>query len=189
MWKTSPADIDFPPELARVMGKSVTIPKKQFINIYEQPHMWTDQSGKEIDISVFKGKTVVSSFIYTRCFKECLLTIIDVKRLDKLLTEEEKKDVRYVMFSFDPENDTPKALKAYAEQFDVDLSRWAFLTTDEDELEQMAKGFRFFYKKAGDAFSHTVQLSIVDRGGKIQKQFYGNDLDTDLVATHVRANL
>ncbi|MCP4295705.1 MAG: SCO family protein [Proteobacteria bacterium] len=189
MWQTSSSDIELHPELAQILGNPIKMPSKKRVNLYSTERIWTNQRGEAVNIASFKGKTAISTFIYTRCFKECVLSIIDLKRLDKTLTEKEKKEVQILLFSFDPENDTPEALKIYAEQFDVDLSRWSFLTADEDELEALAEEFGFYFKKQGDFFSHTVQVSVLKRDGTLQKQFYGNNLDPDRIAREVRSTL
>ena len=174
--RTSAPGIDFPPELARIMGKPVEIPVKPVVNIMEESRYWTNQNGENIDLITLGGKPTLATFIYTKCFKECLLTIVDLKKVEMNLSAEDKKNVQYILFSFDPENDTPAALKAWAENFDVDLSRWHFLTAEKDELKKMAEDFGFYYQKKGDYFNHTVQVSVIDRAGNIRQQFYGNNL-------------
>jgi protein SCO1/2 len=189
MWQTSGDEIDLPPEIARILGEPVVLPTKKPTSLYARERTWINQRGEKIKISSFKGQAVVVTFIYTRCFRECLLTIIDLKRLDKLLSPTEKSEVQYLLFSFDPEHDTPEALKKYAVQFDVDLKRWNFLTANHDELDSLAREFDFYYKKDGDYFSHTVQVNILRGDGTVQKRFYGNNLDANLVALELRSIL
>lgn len=78
------------------------------------------QGGEPFSFDDLEGTPVLLSAVYTNCPKEkmCpLLTSKVGKTQQQLLDESEigPGDFRVVLFSFDPERDTPDALKSYAE--------------------------------------------------------------------------
>ena len=173
-WKENKKTSEFPPEIAKALGKPVKIKVKPGPNIFREPRFWTNQFGEQIDIQKLIGKPYLATFIYTRCFKECLLTIVDLKRIEKMLGGDKAK-VNIILFSFDPENDTPAVLEQYSKKFDVSQKRWTFLTSTPKELKKITEDFKFEFKKQGDFFGHTVTIAIIGKDGKILRQFYGNN--------------
>src|SRR6185369_11872426 len=81
-------------------------------------HFYTD---------LVKDKVVVINFIYTSCPDECALETARLAEVQKILGDRVGKDVFMYSISIDPDKDTPKALREYAEKFEAGPG-WLFLT-------------------------------------------------------------
>lgn len=82
---------------------------------------------------LIKGKIVVINFIYTTCPDLCSLSTARMAWVQEQLGERLGRDIFIYSISLDPENDTPEALKAYAEAFDVPPG-WLFLTGKPEDI-------------------------------------------------------
>ena len=93
------------------------------------------QDGKKLNFydDLIKDKKVVVSFIYTNCPDICGLTTARLAEVQKRLGKLVGTEVNFYSISLDPQNDTPKALKAYAKAFHAG-SGWLFLTGKPNDL-------------------------------------------------------
>jgi cytochrome oxidase Cu insertion factor (SCO1/SenC/PrrC family) len=129
------------------------------------PFTLIDQDGNEFDTSQLDGKVWVASFFFTNCPAICW-------RMNQALAAWQhthpESDIHFVSITCDPDNDTPAALKKYAEHFKADPKRWTFLTGDMSEIQKIGqKSFHIAVVK-GD---HTDRACVVDKSGKIRGRF------------------
>jgi protein SCO1 len=96
-----------------------------------------DQDGRKLHFydDVLKDHQVVISFFYTSCKEICPVSTARLARVNEILGE--KKNLRFVAISVDPENDTPDKLKPYAEAFGLG-DNWLLLTGKPDNLKTIA---------------------------------------------------
>ncbi len=89
----------------------------------------TDQDGKTVRFydDLIKGKVVAINFIYTHCGDTCPAETASLKRVQALLGDRVGTEIFFYSISIDPDHDTPKVLKEYAERFRVGPG-WRFLT-------------------------------------------------------------
>ena len=136
-------------------------------SIYQIDQTWTDQSGKTLTLKDLVGKPAVATMTFTSCPGACPLMVSDVKGFDKLLTKAEKKKIRFITFSIDPEHDTPAALTAFYKKMRLD-KRWTLLTSNADQAREMAALFGFSYKDLGNGdFTHSTSLFLLSANGEI----------------------
>lgn len=83
---------------------------------------------------VIKGKVVTINFMFTSCGNSCPLETAKLREVQKLLGEHAGKNVYMYSISVDPERDTPEALKAYMEKFNVGPG-WQFLTGKKKDID------------------------------------------------------
>ncbi len=145
----------------------------EWINIYRQPGDWINQHGKPVTLQRFEGKAALSGFIYTNCVDTCSLLTLRMKEVELRLPEELRDRVQFMMFSIDPERDTPGQLKLYASRFEANSGNWHFLTAHDSTVHKLAKRFSFSYQKEGSSFIHNDMLALLDREGNLRSQFWG----------------
>lgn len=99
-----------------------------------------DQDGHKLKFydDVIKGKTVAINFIYTHCGDSCPAETASLKRVQSLLGGRVGKDIFFYSISIDPEHDTPRVLKEYAERFKVGKG-WRFLTGSAQDTTLLRK--------------------------------------------------
>jgi len=147
-------------------------------SIYQLESEWENQMGKEIKLSSFKGKKVVLTMFFSRCTYACPLIINDMKIIDSKLSKNEKNDVKYILFSIDPENDTPEALRNFGSAQNLDADRWTVLTSQAENIRELAAllGFKYVKEKDG-SFSHSNLIFVLNEDGEITFQHEGLNKD------------
>jgi protein SCO1 len=100
----------------------------------------TTQDGKVVHFydDLLKDKAVVINLIYTHCSASCPLETAKLAQVQRLLGDRVGKDIFFYSISIDPERDTPRALKAYAQRFHVKPG-WLFLTGKKDDIRVISK--------------------------------------------------
>lgn len=159
-------------------------------SIYQLNSVWTDQDGKSIALGSFRGKPLVLAMIYTSCQDACPLIVSEMQKIESTLPEPVREQVRFALFSFDSERDTPAQLKRYASAHDLDPKRWTLLTGSADSVRLLAAVLGVRYKRDlnGD-FSHSSVITVLDSGGEIRHQQTGLRKDPGEVATVINGLL
>jgi protein SCO1/2 len=100
----------------------------------------TTQDGKVVHFydDLLKGKSVVINLIYTHCSGACPLETAKLSQVQRLLGDRVGKDIFFYSISIDPTNDTPEAMKAYADRFHVQPG-WLFLTGKKEDIKLIGK--------------------------------------------------
>lgn len=146
----------------KVGDKAKTIPE----------FLFTNQDNLQISNADFKGKVTVVEFFFTTCPTICPIMNRNMQILDKEYHQNENFAI--ASFSINPEYDTPKILKEYAEQYQVKSLNWHFLTGDKDEIYELANvGFNLYTKQMENApggFEHSGHFALIDKDGFIRSR-------------------
>jgi protein SCO1/2 len=102
------------------------------------------QDNKEVRFydDLIKGKQCVINLMYAECHGACPLVTTVLKRTYRDLKARMGKDLFFYSISVKPQDDTPAALKHYAQTRNADLPGWYFLTGDSYDIETIR--FRLF---------------------------------------------
>jgi len=106
-----------------------------------------NQDGKTVRFydDMIKDKVVAINFIYTHCGDTCPTETASLRQVYKLLADRMGKDIFFYSISIDPEHDTPKVLKEYAERFKIGSgSGWSFLTGAKADTTLLRKKLGLF---------------------------------------------
>lgn len=137
-------------------------------SLYQLGSVWTNQNGKDIELQSLRGKPRVVAMIFTNCVFACPRITSDMQSIETRLPAHLQGKVGFVLFSIDPERDTPKALTAFARKMNLDTSRWLLLRSEEGNVQEMAAVLGVKYKKEtnGD-FSHSNLITVLNGEGEI----------------------
>jgi protein SCO1 len=135
-----------------------------------------NQDGKLVTTDTLQGKVWIANFIFTRCAGPCPRLTAKMKRIQK--RTESWKDVSIVSFTVDPEHDRPEVLKDYARKFQVDESRWLFLTGSREALHQVGR-FSFQLNDVDGSMEHASQFALVDKQAVI-RGYYLSEVEDQL---------
>ena len=128
---------------------------------------WTSTNNKRIAISSLLNKRNFVVMAYSSCDHTCPMVIGNLIKIDKSLTESQKKEVNFIVVSFDSKNDNPAKLKDYKNKMGLG-SHWKFLSGDEYNVETLAALLDIKYKKEADGvYSHENLISLVDDKRKV----------------------
>ena len=138
-------------------------------------------------------RLVLLSFVYTRCtdVNGCPLA----KAVFHLVRARLKQNpalagaTRLISMSFDPENDTPEAMRDYGPGSDQDSVEWQFLTTrDRAELQPILDGYGQYtlreYDENGDytgEFAHLLRVYLIDRERRVRNIYSTGFLHPDIL--------
>lgn len=138
----------------------------------------TDQDGHTVGLKDLLGKAWVANFIFTRCAATCPAQSKNLADFQAKLADSPLRDkVRIVSVSVDPEFDTPKVLKAYAEKFAAKPAVWSFLTGSADDVLSLSQeGFLLAagrQEKGAAGPMHSAKFALVDAFGQIRGYYDG----------------
>jgi protein SCO1 len=135
------------------------------------------QDNKPFEKKNLDGKIWVADFIFTNCADVCPPMTANMTKLQKMVVEEEIKNVEFVSFSVDPTVDTPEKLTEYAKNFGLKDDNWTFLTGYSQEfIETYAREtFKTLVKKPqeGDQVIHQTYFFLVGPDEKVKKIYDG----------------
>ena len=159
-----------------------------------------DSKGKPRRLSDFqRSRVTVLSFIYTRCatVEACPYATGVLSQLQELSDADPAlaKGLQLISLSFDPENDTPPRMAAYA-KLAADrpsAAPWQFLTTTSPASLQpiLAAYDQAVDKKANPAdlagpLNHTLRVYLLDAQARIRNIYSSGTLDLRLVLADIR---
>jgi protein SCO1 len=100
----------------------------------------TTQDGKTVHFydDLIKGKIVVVYLMYTTCKYMCPLETARLVQVQRMLGDRVGKDIFFYGLSIDPKNDTPAALKAYAEKYHIGPG-FLLLTGKAQDIELLSR--------------------------------------------------
>jgi protein SCO1 len=145
-----------------------------------------NENSERFDSTKLRGKIVVLDFIYTTCTDVCPLFTANFAQLQQRLTTEHKGNVFFVSITTDPEVDSPKVLKSYAQRYGADFQNWAFLTGSETQLKPVWKSFGIrVIRKGRGIIQHTSLTTVLDQEGIRRFNYFGEkwqlkDLQKDI---------
>ena len=141
-----------------------------------------NQDNERVRLSQFRGKVVVTGFIYVKCPKPdmCQWTTKNFRILQESLGEELGKKVMFLLITFDPESDVPEALKAYGELFKADFSNWNFLTESKEVIDKVCDDYGIIKERQEDGtFRHSMITFLIDQASNVRKMYIGNEWESE----------
>jgi protein SCO1/2 len=155
-----------------------------------------NQDGRVIHTQQFRGKTLLVTFIYTRCPLPnfCPLITHNFAVINQQLAANPAlyAKIHLLCVSFDPEHDTPARLRAYGAQYigsdaKSAFAHWDFAVPTKPELLEMAKYFDIGISPGpDDTITHTLSTTLIDTKGKVVQFYPGNEWTPDQVVEDVK---
>ncbi|MEX0804472.1 MAG: cytochrome c oxidase assembly protein [Candidatus Binatia bacterium] len=128
----------------------------------------TDQFGKRVSLTDFRGKVVALTFLYTYCPDVCPLVAQKIKETRRLLGNNASRVV-FLVVTVDPERDSVARLYEYSNKFDM-LENWHFATGSQEELRPIWDYYWVgkVWKSEDGEVAHQAPVHLVDPRGKIR---------------------
>ncbi len=143
------------------------------------PFSLQTQDTKRFTRESLEGNIWIVSFIFTSCRTVCPRLTSRVHQLQTRLTGRDA--VRLLSISVDPETDTPRRLREYAQKKNADLRRWTFVTGQPQDIARvtregfkLALGARKLQANGSYDIMHSTRLVLVDSRGTL-RGFYRSD--------------
>lgn len=142
----------------------------------------TDQYGKQVALSQFKGKPVVLAFLYTHCPDVCPLTAEKLHSTLQLLGNK-AQNVGVLAVSTDPARDNQEAALTFSKAHNMQ-DEWHFLIGPRDTLSPIWSGYNIFVQTQNQVVNHSMGLYVIDKQG--HQRVY---LDSDFTPTQLSGDL
>jgi protein SCO1 len=177
-----------PGSTQRIPAKGEKVPDFALVN----------QDGKLIHFRDFQGRTLLVTFIYTRCPLPdyCPRMNENFRAVQKLLkaTPDAAKDVAFLSISFDPQHDTPAVLKHYSSIYRQSAAgersfNWQFAAPSEKDLPELAQFFGLVYEPQEAQIVHSLSTTLIGPDGKVVEWYSGNDWSPADVAQAMQATI
>lgn len=164
--------------LKNTVSKSSALPVYSSIGDF---HL-TNQVGEVVSLARLKGKIWVGDVIFSRCAGPCPQMTKNMQALQSALEEDDS--VMFVSLTTDPEFDTPEVLKRYGTRFEVNSSKWWFLTGNKEQIVRLAvDGLKLTAMETkpeeraspDDLYIHSTLFVVVDQQGRLRAAIPGTE--------------
>ena len=142
-----------------------------------------DTHGQAFELAQLSGRPLVVSMIYTSCHHVCPMITRNLAETIAIAREALGDDAfAVVTIGFDWQNDTPERMRQFALQQGVEAAPdWHFLAADAGVVDALSEELGFLFYPSAKGFDHLTQTTVVDRTGRVYRQLYGVDLETQTV--------
>ena len=125
---------------------------------------------------------------YAGCPSACPLLTSDLKRIERLIPEPMRSNVRVLMVSFDAERDTPSILARLKQERGMDRTRWTLASAVDDEARELAGVLGIRYRKLDNGeFFHSSVIVLLDARGRTQARLDGIGSDPSPILAALNA--
>ncbi|HLR60073.1 MAG TPA: SCO family protein [Pseudogracilibacillus sp.] len=137
-----------------------------------------NQDEETVSLDDLKGEYWIADLVFTNCTTVCIPMTSNMKVLQDEMIEEDLTNIELISFSVDPDYDTPEVFRDYAEEYDVSLDNWSFLTGYEfDEIKEISiKTFRSMLQEpqpGDDQITHGTRFFLINPEGVVIKSYDG----------------
>ena len=95
---------------------------------------------------------------------------------------------RLLSISFDPEFDTPQALRSYADHEQADRKIWTFATGEKSKIDDLTHAFSVYVQSEAGTISHGLATALIGEDGKIARIWRGNGWTPSEVISEIEGN-
>jgi protein SCO1/2 len=134
----------------------------------------TDQNGKQVSDSQFRGKYMLVFFGFTSCPSICPVGLATITQVMEKLGDNSSK-IQPVFITVDPETDTPEQMKQFLTNFH---SAIVGLTGTQEQITAVGSAYKVYASKskdknmpAGYNVDHSGFIYLMDKNGKYIEHF------------------
>jgi len=161
-----------PPSLvAHVNGDA---PASEQQSLFQLRTRFTSADGGSVTLADQRGGFQVLALIFTRCPTVCPTLVKDLQRLEQALPEAARDRTKFVLFSIDPEHDTPEVLRSYRDKMGLDPKHFLLLRGTQDQIRELSATLGASYGSGqGQALTHSRLITLLGPEGEILHQRLG----------------
>ncbi|MEM7185741.1 MAG: SCO family protein [Bacteroidota bacterium] len=141
---------------------------------------FTNQHGQIVTNEDYKGKVYVAEFFFTTCPSICPIMNRNMVKIQNEFFGNPNFGI--ASYTINPEYDTPKILREYAESYKITHPNWHLLTGEKKDIYQLANvGFNLYVGEAPEVdggFEHSGFFALIDKEGRIRSRYdeHGNPM-------------
>jgi protein SCO1 len=142
----------------------------------EPPLVLRNYKGEEVNITQYKGKAVLLTFLYTKCPDVCPLIASNLGVSLNLMGSQRASKVQVIAVSVDPRGDTPKTVAVFLQRHGV-AGRMQYLIGSAHELARVWKAWGVGSERDAQQpqlVNHTGLVYGLSAQGKVTTLYAGN---------------
>ncbi|GIL02171.1 MAG: hypothetical protein BroJett030_20700 [Alphaproteobacteria bacterium] len=139
-------------------------------------HLLVDHRGRPLSLASLRGKPLVVSLVFTSCATICPITTDHLRGQILAARRAVGHDAFNILtFGFDARGDTPAQLAAFANAHQIaGVEGWYVASANAATTAAFLSELGFAFRAAAGGFEHVTQTTILDAGGKVYRQVYGD---------------
>lgn len=138
-------------------------------SLYHLDAKLTNQAGQHHGLDVYRGHPVLITMFYGSCQATCPMIIDTLRATERAIPPEQRAGLRVLMISFDPQRDTPAALRAIAGERHLDGARWTLAHADATTVRTVAALLNIQYRQLPSGeFNHSTVITLLSPRGEIE---------------------
>lgn len=146
-----------------------------------------NRDGLPVQLSSYRGKPLLVSFIYTGCFHICPMSTRALHEAVRSMHQRfGDRQFNIVTIGFNQPEDSPEALRVFALQQRVTDANWEFLSPAAGDVAALSRDFGFTWIATPGGFDHTLQVTVLDANGTIYQQLYGDSFTAEKLGEPLR---
>ena len=121
-----------------------------------------------------EGRALILHFIFTHCVAACHRQVRDLRFLRESLPADTRLRVQFLSVSLDPAQDTPEALRRYAQENGITDAAWRFATAPSDVIDRLTQALGVQRQPLPDGqIDHTLVVFLFDAKGRLIQRYTG----------------
>ncbi len=157
---------------------------------------FTNQDGKSIHLTQFRGKALLVTFIYTRCPlpEYCIRMSRNFADVQKQLAADPQleKQTHLLSISFDPAYDTPKVLRSYGTTYAGRgaFAHWDFAVPAAGDLEAVDHFFDVGVTPGDNkTLNHSLSTIVIGPDGKVFRWYPSNEWSPETAVNDLKESV
>lgn len=152
-------------------GGTAPAPALDGYSLYDLGSTWHDQRGDSLALGDLAGTVRVVALVYANCRTTCPVLVNELKRIEASLPSGREAEVGFVLVSLDPSRDTPASLARWANETQLDQTRWTLLHGSDASVREIAAtlGVRYQVQPGGEV-AHANVITVLDAAGRVVHQ-------------------
>jgi protein SCO1/2 len=147
------------------------------VSLFDHPWTWTDEQGKPVTFSRWRGQPLVVTAIFTQCKATCPRTVTKLRAMyDRF--QHDGRQAQFLLVTLDPAHDTPEALRRFKTSAGFP-DTWHLLSGSTADTVELRETLGIHVIEDGPHLLHDGHIMIFDAQGMATRAFGGWSLDEE----------
>ena len=125
-------------------------------------------TGDHGTLALHRDHPVLLSMVYASCSDVCPATVTTLRAIESQLPEDRRNQLRVLLVSLDPDDDTRDALTRFAAHHELDR-RWTLARASSEDVREIAATLGVRYRSRPDGtIDHNTVVVALDEQGVVQ---------------------
>jgi cytochrome oxidase Cu insertion factor (SCO1/SenC/PrrC family) len=146
-------------------------------SLFAYPWVWTDELGRQVAFSRWRGETLVVSAFYASCKSTCPRTIGKLQKIQEAFRREGRA-AQFVLVTLDPTTDTTEILRNLKVSAGFPET-WHLLAGSVPQTRDLTDVLDIHIIDDGPHLMHDAKIVVFDERGRATRSFGGWALDNE----------